>query len=465
MKRIYSFIALIAAVALFTACGSDDASYNATPTLDIESADVLFEAEGGDGYITANTTSELTATTESNWVTLTVTGNVVTVTADPNITLDGRSAVIKLSAGGTEATITATQKASIYGVQSLEYEIGDYEASLEIPVVHTMPVTVESNAEWITAVFNEETNEIEIVAENNDEADPREGTITISMGDYSDEITITQIGFLLNVKEEQVVSKKNAALDGYAVDVEHSRTVSVTTDDDWIVASFDTDNDQVVINAAANEEGGAARIGHVTVTSGPVTKVISVIQYDFITELNNLFLLNYYPSPTATTKRYAISMFNVGNDPTKSTFMFMDNANNLFSLPAIIDEEKETIAIGPSSSKAGTVTYQEQEYGVYLIFYNTSGYWTGYNNTTAMATGELVVEENEDGTPAVFVDLGGTFGRYDIEAWWMRMFKPDAFASANDAKLNWLLFYFPYLEQYVVDEGSGAKQAFIDAIK
>ena len=145
--------------------------------------------------------------------------------------------------------------------------------------------------------------------------------------------------------------------------------------------------------------------------------------------------------------------------------MFMDNANNLFSLPAIIDEEKETIAIGPSSSKAGTVTYQEQEYGVYLIFYNTSGYWTGYNNTTAMATGELVVEENEDGTPAVFVDLGGTFGKYNIEAWWMRMFKPDAFASANDAKLNWLLFYFPYLEKYVVDEGSGAKQAFIDAIK
>ena len=464
MKRIYSFIALIAAVALFTACGSDDASYNATPTLDIESADVLFEAEGGDGYITANTTSQLTATTESNWVTLTVTGNVVTVTADPNITLDGRSAVIKLSAGGTEATVTATQKGSIYGVPSLEFEIGDYNASLEIPVVHTMPVTVESNAEWLTAVFNEETNEIEIVAENNDEVDPREGTITISMGDYSDEISITQIGFLLNVKEEQVVSKKNAALDGYAVDVEHSRTVSVTTDDDWIVASFDADNDQVVINAAANEEGGAARIGHVTVTSGPVTKVISVIQYDFITELNNLFFLNYYPSATATTQRYVMSTFNVGNDPTKSTFMFMDNANNVFSLPAIIDEEKETIAIGPSSSKAGTVTYQQQEYGIYLIFYNTSGYWTGYNNTTAMTTGELVVEENEDGTPAVFVDLGGTFGKYNIEAWWMRMFKPDAFASANDAKLNWLLFYFPYLEKYV-DEGSGAKQAFIDAIK
>ena len=103
------------------------------------------------------------------------------------------------------------------------------------------PVTVESNAEWITAVFNEETNEIEIVAENNDDADPREGTITISMGDYSDEITITQKGFLLEVAEDRFNitdgSEKTAN-----IDVEHSRTVEVSCEEDWITATFDETN-------------------------------------------------------------------------------------------------------------------------------------------------------------------------------------------------------------------------------
>lgn len=468
MKRIYSFIALIAAVALFTACGSDDASYNATPTLDIESADVLFEAEGGDGYITANTTSELTATTESNWVTLTVTGNVVTVTADPNITLDGRSAVIKLSAGGTETTVTATQKASIYGVPSLEYEIGDYNASLEIPVVHTLPVTVESNAEWITAVFNEETNEIEIVAENNDDADPREGTITISMGDYSDEISITQIGFLLNVKEEKVVSKKNAALDGYAVDVEHSRTVSVATDDDWIVASFDADNDQLVINAAANEEGGAVRIGHVTVTSGPVTKVISIIQYDFVTELQNMYILYYKSSATASNWSGVISMISYNEKDNTGTllFMFNNSSDYIYSIPLVVNPEDETLKAGPCSSFVGAY----DSYNIYLVYRSTAGYWSGYNNLTSMSDGKFEIEEDEEGNPLVTIIWGGVFGSQNIDAWAFRAMKNSGdfngeFVADNNG--GYLAsYYFPQMKKYVYDESdSGAKPALFNAVK
>lgn len=468
MKRIYSIIALIAAVAMFTACGSDDASYKATPTLDIASADVLFEAEGGDGYITANTTSELTATTESNWVTLTVTGNVVTVTADPNITLDGRSAVIKLSAGGTETTVTATQKASIYGVQSLEYEIGDYQASLDIPVVHNQEVTVESNDEWLTAVWNEETNQIEIVAEDNDEIDPRVGSVTITMGDYSDEITITQKGFLLNVKEEQVVSKKNAALDGYAVDVEHSRTVSVATDDDWIVASFDADNDQVVINAAANEEGGAVRIGHVTVTSGPVTKVISIIQYDFVTELQNLYILYYKSSATASNWSGVTSMISYNEKDNTGTllFMFNNSSDYIYSIPLVVNPEDETLQAGPCSSFVGAY----DTYNIYLVYRSTAGYWSGYNNFTSMSDGIFEIEEDEEGNPLVTIIWGGVFGNQNIDAWAFRAMKNSGdfngeFVADNNG--GYLAsYYFPQMEKYVYDEsGSGAKPALFNAVK
>ena len=459
MKRIYSIIALIAAVAMFTACGSDDASYKATPTLDIASADVLFEAEGGDGYITANTTSELTATTESNWVTLTVTGNVVTVTADPNITLDGRSAVIKLSAGGTETTITATQKASIYGVPSLEYEIGDYEASLEIPVVHTLPVTVESNAEWITAVFNEETNEIEIVAENNDEADPREGTITISMGDYSDEITITQKGFLLEVAEDRFNitdgSEKTAN-----IDVEHSRTVEVSCEEDWITATFDETNNQLVIKAAANS--GEPRYGYVVVTSGPVTKKVLVVQYDLSKDIYGIYYLYYQ---TSSGWRYFVSMI----DEDSSSLIFMipagtNNAQSILQIPLNIDTKEGTLEAGPCSTMMGTLTYKNVDFYMFLIFGCTDGYWTGYVNTTAMSEGAFemtVYEDEETGETSLSksIEWGGTFGTRTIDYWRLQMLKTNEFAAANSFGA-WTTMYYPQMEMEIEAEDEETAKTF-----
>lgn len=464
MKKILSIIVTIAAVTLFTACGSDDASYQATPVLEVSASDVLFEADGGDGYINLNTNSSVNAVTDASWLTLSVVGNVVTVTANPNLSLDGRSAVIKLSAGGTETTVTATQKSSIYGVPGLEYEIGDYQASLDIPVVHNQEVTVESNDEWLTAVWNEETNQIEIVAEDNDEIDPRVGSVTITMGDYSDEITITQKGFLLNVKEEQVVSKKNAALDGYAVDVEHSRTVSVTTDDDWIVTSFDADNDQVVINAAANEEGGAVRIGHVTVTSGPVTKVISIIQYDFVTELQNMYILYYKSSATASSWSGVTSMISYNEKDNTGTllFMFNNSSDYIYSIPLVVNPEDETLQAGPCSSFVGAYG----TYNIYLVYRSTAGYWSGYNNFTSMSDGIFEIEEDEEGNPLVTIIWGGVFGDQNIDAWAFRAMKNNGEFVADNNGGYLASYYFPQMEKYVYDEsGSGAKPALFNAVK
>lgn len=407
MKRIYSFIALIAAVALFTACGSDDASYKATPTLDIASADVLFEAEGGDGYITANTTSELTATTESNWVTLTVTGNVVTVTADPNITLDGRSAVIKLSAGGTETTVTATQKASIYGVPSLEYEIGDYEASLEIPVVHTMPVTVESNVDWITAVFNEETNQIELVAENNDEEDEREGSITVSMGDYSDEITITQIGFLLELEKELVNTKSNEAAT-VLVKVNHSRPIeSVTCEDEWGTAKFNASSNQIQCDVAANETGWR-RNTTVTVTSGPVTRTLIVSQFDFADNIQGRYTLWHYSGGSWASIPVTLTT----TSATEGTLTWnakYSTASEAFVLPITLDAETETFSIQNCQPLSATYTNTSGvTYNLMAMTMYTNGSSVYRNRSTDLATVGTLYEDDETGA------IGFTFDMNDV---------------------------------------------------
>ena len=197
MKKLYSLIALLAAVTLFTACGDDDATYSPTPKLEVTAVDVLFEPEGGQGSITVNTASGLTATTEASWLTLTVSGNQVTATADANNTLDGRSAKITLQADGAQAIVTATQKGSVYGVILSDdlLQIADTANSLTaIPVFHSGAVTVESLTDWLSASFDEESSSIVVTGQANPDKASRTGYVAFATANVKDTLAITQKG-------------------------------------------------------------------------------------------------------------------------------------------------------------------------------------------------------------------------------------------------------------------------------
>ena len=100
MKKIFSFILLLAGVTMVTSCGEDDATYTPVEPLEIVSNNVLFETAGGTGTITVKGSEALTASTAAQWLAVSVSGNTVTVTAQENPSLSGRSAQITLAAGG-----------------------------------------------------------------------------------------------------------------------------------------------------------------------------------------------------------------------------------------------------------------------------------------------------------------------------------------------------------------------------
>jgi hypothetical protein len=197
MKKLYSLIALLTAVILFTACGKDDATYNPAPKLEVTAVNVLFEPEGGQGSITVNTASSLSATTDASWLSLTVNGNQVTAVADANTTLDGRSAKITLQAGGAEAFVTATQKGSVYGITLTDelLQIADTANSqTAIPIVHSGAVNVESLVDWLSARFDEESSSIVVVGQANPQKEARTGYVAYATGNIKDTLTITQKG-------------------------------------------------------------------------------------------------------------------------------------------------------------------------------------------------------------------------------------------------------------------------------
>ena len=201
MKKIISLVALLAGIIFITSCGSDEASYTSAPKLEITSANVLFDAQGGNGSIVVNTTGSITATTDASWVTLSVQGNTVSVTAAPNITLDGRSAVINLVSGGTEAEITATQKGSVYGLYSdLDLKFDDAARSLSISIDHPSTVQLTSLDSWIEASFNEATDQIDIQVAENKSGWRRSGKLVVETAGLRDTLKITQFDFLNDIQ-------------------------------------------------------------------------------------------------------------------------------------------------------------------------------------------------------------------------------------------------------------------------
>ena len=199
MKKILSFIVLLAGVISVTSCSDDDATYTAIAPIEVTSADVLFEPTGGTGSIVVNTSDVLSATSDSPWISVQVTGNTISVTAQENPSIDSRSANIKMTAGSKVASVTATQKGFVCGIKgSSELVVkSDAPTSLNVDFASTYPlstidIAVQSNSDWITAVYNAETEQIEIETTANNTGMMRKGTVSVKMDDIEDEISILQ---------------------------------------------------------------------------------------------------------------------------------------------------------------------------------------------------------------------------------------------------------------------------------
>ena len=199
MKKIfYLAIALTAALAVFSCQQEKDADgsrYLPGAALEIISKDVVFAPQGGSGSIVVNTQQTLTATSDRPWAVLTVAGNRVTVTVDRNENLDSRYSTIKLSTGDATAEITAQQ----FGLNSAyawedSYVFPYGGGELELPYGESGTVWVDvSDADWITAVVDEENHLIHFTVAKSIYNYERTATVTVTIGEtYTRELTFTQ---------------------------------------------------------------------------------------------------------------------------------------------------------------------------------------------------------------------------------------------------------------------------------
>lgn len=200
MKKIFSIMALALATAMtFTACDDDD-TVVVDPTanaLKVVSQTTSFGAAQSTGTIVVDATDPVSVTSNAGeWLTTSVSGNTVTVNAEQNNSLEGRTATLTIQAGAKKTDISVIQSGAIFVFGGPEaISVNDNARTLTYSVKANLPVSFTSEADFISTEYNAEEGTVTIKLTKNDTGHIREGAIAYTCGDLTDEIPVRQCDF------------------------------------------------------------------------------------------------------------------------------------------------------------------------------------------------------------------------------------------------------------------------------
>lgn len=445
MKKILSLVMLLAGVTMFTACGDDDPTYTAPAKLTIKSADAFYEATGGTGTIVVSSNEAITATTDANWLTVSVAGQTVTLTVSANDKLEGRSANINLKSASASAKVNITQKGIIYGVADVNgFEMADtLDSKASIPVAQTAGMTVTSLTDWLTATFNGETSAIDLVATANDTETDRVGYIAVKTGVIEDTIAVTQQGIVFVIDPATVSVPADSC--SQTVTILHSRPLNVTDMPDWVTLKGADKDGVFTLIIDFNENAGEARTGEIVLTVGPIEKKIVLAQAEasgdnpqptFADEVYGNYLFVYLDNQSGEWTYFDA---NISADGLTLLYPATETVTLPYVVPLEIDNANKVVKAGPNGSFLGMYG---SSYYIYLGWYNFDSGMSGFD-VSGFAEGTLSVEE-EEGELTTYLDWAGTFGTDSIDIWVLQAFDAPEYAEANSkGALDYLIY--PYM--------------------
>jgi len=277
------------------------ASYNACADTFAVSSNVNWTVaiNGGTSSTTIPTWLAVTPTTGSNNMT-------VNIAAVANTASTSRTAYIVVSSGTLSKTITVTQPAapaSYLNVSRTSITLATYNAcsdtfaissnvSWTITFSGVTPAGSNSNSTWLTVTPTSGLNNavINVAAVANTTTTSRTASIVVTSGTLSKTISVTQPAApapYLNVSRASItLASYNACADTFAITSNASWTITVSstsagtgTAPTWLTVTPTSGLNNSVINlAAVANTASLSRTVYVFVSSGTLSKVVSVTQ-------------------------------------------------------------------------------------------------------------------------------------------------------------------------------------------
>lgn len=269
MRKYATILALLLCVCIVSC--SDDSTNDAALTIAERNMDIT--AVGGTMTVTLSIEGE-EAVSDQSWCAPSVSGKTVTLALEPNVGLEGRTALVTVTKGLESVAFPVTQPGNIVPViQADGVEFDAHGGTQEIAVKNALPfkVVLKDGVSWLTARVDGST--LVLTTKTNYTRSELKTTVKLVSEGLESEFTVKQSGIALTPEKTSLVMYN--AGDEVKVMVNSTLPFEATSDQDWLTI---TPGKDFITLTAPDNSGEALRSATVTLTSESLTATINVTQ-------------------------------------------------------------------------------------------------------------------------------------------------------------------------------------------
>ncbi len=227
MNKIFCMFCMALATISFSACSNDDTEnpYAQETTINITRADLDFAASASEGAIVFEAQGTVTATSASEWCSVAVVGDSVKVSVKQNVSVNGRSTVVKLVCGNGSVSLAVTQLGVVFQLdKSSIIASNDNVQTKVVGLTSNVDVVIESAPEWVTV--NLVNNDVVVDFTENTTGHLRKGYVKFRSEEFVDSVLIAQADFNKDIAGKYTLY--------YTDEKRRSRNTTVTLTEDEI---------------------------------------------------------------------------------------------------------------------------------------------------------------------------------------------------------------------------------------
>ncbi|MBR5385082.1 MAG: BACON domain-containing protein [Bacteroidales bacterium] len=189
---------LATACLMVCASGCNKSRTEIADVIVLSRTEVAFSQAGGNAIIGVGSLSAWTADCNEDWVSLTPSANAIAVSVPTNISSQKRIAKVEVSSGNAAPQVLTIIQSADMGIAVINapesIELDSEVDSVYFSVDATCSWTVESEADWLTAVKDEKTGVVKVKSVPNEGEEDRSAAVKIKKSNgESSSITVSQI--------------------------------------------------------------------------------------------------------------------------------------------------------------------------------------------------------------------------------------------------------------------------------
>ncbi len=215
--RLFLSLAVMGLIALIGCSNSDSVSDDPELTISTETLTVL--SSGDTETIHIKTNSNWTISSSETWCSVSPSSGesgtkAIEVTTEANTETTVRTATLTVNSGGLTETITVTQNENyILIIEQSSFDITSEEQEVTVNYTRSDEVDITIDSDWIS--LQETKSEINdtqsFVVDENTGLNARTGTISFTLEDITETVTITQSGKDISIEADETGVESTAA--------------------------------------------------------------------------------------------------------------------------------------------------------------------------------------------------------------------------------------------------------------